>query len=865
MRNSNFEKIIHFMNNSILQIVKQLSILGIIICVVTLFSINYVRVDRNDYVKDYRISPFAIHTSFEETEIFNDFCMDMQKEILRLVVIREQLEEDGIYDGSKCVSINEFVNRKKGNRFHKDLQGRNEREYVEEAAHDEVNNSQETIYDKEDASVVLSQSSKQDMHFKTIWNEQDALVIDYSLEGKEKESLTEEFYYAQGPIYRLEDLIKWGMYGFDYEEEVEFRDGIVSLLEERYQTIEGHNLVDYATSVEDYQTLVNNLTDTIESITYNYNEYDTLNKRWSQKTSNVSYYIRFRNNEGFEYYTNIDELQSVDIEQDQLLDYMQKKGHYLFYAPEQLTFETNTRLTRSDILSTIQNYDYFYPEDVSIWVGIDTVSYAKEDILEEARREYNKISNCGTLYGSLGLISLIVFFVCITLGTIRLQSEKDENLKERFQDKIPIEFIILFTVFILYIWASLVGFAASVLLDYSIIDPGKPYRAVQTGGIIWGYIEWILFLYYSIVRRVLLGNLFTRSLCNFIYRGISFLIYNGNIFLKVAFRFFFYIGGNLMLIFFMAISHHMFWKRFWILALIMFNGFTLMLFLKNESEKKKILSQIDKIRLGDFENTLPYENMSKENALLAQGVNNISEGIRKAVDKSVRNERLKTDLITNVSHDIKTPLTSIINYVDLLKREHLENERAAGYVEVLESKSQRLKQLTDDLVEASKITSGNITFYYEKINLAELLYQAEGEFADRFMEKNLNVVMSIRAEDTYINADSRRMWRVIENLLSNIYKYAMHGTRVYIDMENKNIEEEMYVTLSMKNISEQPLNINADELTERFIRGDVARSTEGSGLGLSIAQSLTVAQGGKFEIYLDGDLFKTFLQFKTYE
>mgnify|MGYP001051697796 FL=1 len=221
---------------------------------------------------------------------------------------------------------------------------------------------------------------------------------------------------------------------------------------------------------------------------------------------------------------------------------------------------------------------------------------------------------------------------------------------------------------------------------------------------------------------------------------------------------------------------------------------------------------------------------------------------------------MKADLITNVSHDIKTPLTSIINYVDLIKRERIDNEKVQNYIKVLDEKSQRLKQLTDDLVEASKITSGNISLHFEQINLTELMNQTIGEFSEKFEMKNLTTVMNVRVKNAVIEADSRRIWRVMENLFNNIYKYAMEGTRVYLSIEDMP-DKKKFIVISIKNISASPLNCNPDELTERFIRGDVSRTTEGSGLGLSIARNLTEAQKGTFEIQLDGDLFKVILTF----
>ena len=243
-----------------------------------------------------------------------------------------------------------------------------------------------------------------------------------------------------------------------------------------------------------------------------------------------------------------------------------------------------------------------------------------------------------------------------------------------------------------------------------------------------------------------------------------------------------------------------------------------------------------------------------------EDLNSLGQGISRAVAERMRSERLKTELITNVSHDLKTPLTSIISYVDLLKRLHIQEEPARGYIDILDSKAQRLKQLTDDLVEASRISSGSIELEKEKLNLTELLNQGIGEFSERLEESSLQVVFEDGDVPAYIYADSRRMWRVVENLFNNICKYAMEGTRVYI----QTTKQEGRIEVSIKNISRQQMSVRPEELTERFIRGDSSRSTEGSGLGLSIAKSLVQVHGGSFEILMDGDLFKVLLAFPEY-
>ena len=244
---------------------------------------------------------------------------------------------------------------------------------------------------------------------------------------------------------------------------------------------------------------------------------------------------------------------------------------------------------------------------------------------------------------------------------------------------------------------------------------------------------------------------------------------------------------------------------------------------------------------------------------MVKDLNNISKGFQGAINEQVKSERLKADLITNVSHDIKTPLTSIINYVDLIKREKPENAKIQEYLDVLSVKSQHLKNLTEDLVEASKVSSGNLSVELRDIDLVEMINQTNGEFEEKFAEKGLKIISTIPTTGIMIKADGRHLWRVLENLYNNAFKYAARNSRIYIDITSEN----NIATFVIKNISENPLNIKPDELTERFVRGDVSRTTEGSGLGLSIAKSLTILQGGKFEIIIDGDLFKVQIRFKA--
>ena len=255
---------------------------------------------------------------------------------------------------------------------------------------------------------------------------------------------------------------------------------------------------------------------------------------------------------------------------------------------------------------------------------------------------------------------------------------------------------------------------------------------------------------------------------------------------------------------------------------------------------------------GDLEYQIDTRRMPYDLRLQAEDLNNISAGLSAAVDEKMKSERFKAELITNVSHDLKTPLTSIINYVDLLKTTDQADPKAAEYIEVLDRKSQRLKKLTEDLVEASKASTGVLSVNREKIGMGQLIDQAMGEWEEKLTGRKLTLVTNLPEGETWVYADGRHLWRVIDNLLSNCAKYAMEGTRVYLDLERGKGQ----VALSVKNISREPLNVPAERLMERFVRGEESRSTEGSGLGLSIARSLTELQGGTFDLAVDGDLFK---------
>lgn len=263
------------------------------------------------------------------------------------------------------------------------------------------------------------------------------------------------------------------------------------------------------------------------------------------------------------------------------------------------------------------------------------------------------------------------------------------------------------------------------------------------------------------------------------------------------------------------------------------------------------------IRNGDLNTKLILSEDSPMHKT-ADDLSNIQEGVFEAVQEQLKSERMKIELITNVSHDLKTPLTAMVNYIDLLQREDLTPEHANDYVKVLVKKAARLTNLTQDIFDISKAQSGNLELNIEKIDVVELMKQSIAELDDKIQDSSLSFKINLPIDKIYINADGRKLYRVFDNLISNILKYSLSNTRVYIEL----VEDGDSVTLSFKNIASYELNMSAEDLMERFVRGDESRTTEGSGLGLAIVQSFVSLCGGSFEIAIDGDLFKAIVKFK---
>lgn len=333
-----------------------------------------------------------------------------------------------------------------------------------------------------------------------------------------------------------------------------------------------------------------------------------------------------------------------------------------------------------------------------------------------------------------------------------------------------------------------------------------------------------------------------RTLSMDVRLGIAFLVYLGiNAFLAGGFYLTAYSRG------------------FFLVGLVLFNGGAFWLGCRWIEQWRRIREDTSRVLGGDTAVQIDTKKMYPDLRQHAEQLNDLGASINRAVDERLKSEHFKAELITNVSHDLKTPLTSIINYVDLLKKTDIRDPKAQEYLEVLDRKSQRLKKLTEDLVEASKASTGNVTVNAARLDLVEITQQAAAEYADRLTGQRLTLITKMADHPVYVSADGRHLWRILDNLLGNCVKYALEGTRVYLDV----VEWDGKGLISVKNISREELNMTPEELTERFVRGDESRTTEGSGLGLSIARSLTEVQGGTFRVTTDGDLFKATVYFPT--
>lgn len=527
-------------------------------------------------------------------------------------------------------------------------------------------------------------------------------------------------------------------------------------------------------------------------------------------------------------------------------------GDYLLYDMEKKEFGTDIRGMENYFFGSYNNQMYLPLENVVLVIGVDTDLTAKDD-LYDAEVEYVrlhpwiKVSIVAALVSLMGWVLSLVY---LTLATGHRDGEEGVHLN--FIDRIKTEIV---TAVFIAATSELI-----MLLSHVNNKTWNVSGLLVASGTVSLLIDVLFLIFYlSMVRRMKAEVMWENSLACWLVRGMDKFFEKRTVTVRVLVVF----AVHMIVCFVLAMGAFYYHQVICLVLLLIFSGMEAYALLRSAVEHYQVYEGVEKITEGVLSNKIDTEGLHGEDKKLAEAINNIGSGLLHAVDDSTKNERMKADLITNVSHDIKTPLTSIINYVNLIKLEQIDNERVNGYIRILDAKSQRLKQLTEDLVETSRITSGNVKLDMQKIDLVELIYQTAGEFNEKFEAKELTIVTKLPKTEVMIRADGRQLYRVIENLYNNVAKYALEKTRVYVDVHV--LEEK--VTFSIKNVSERSLaleNSNAGDLTERFIRGDASRTTEGSGLGLSIAKSLTQLMGGIFFIGVDGDLFKASITFPLY-
>ena len=527
---------------------------------------------------------------------------------------------------------------------------------------------------------------------------------------------------------------------------------------------------------------------------------------------------------------------------------------------KQIKDKTFKKLNVNKELRDVLNYN-LYDFDVCISINQNFENYGYYDKVSQIKEGFD----IEVIYFKIIIVSSIISLILFIVSIVIYKKMKCEVLDRNsfylnLYKIIPLEIYIIASLFLLYSLIGIIKTGYSVYYYYNVLD-----HLVYTFICIFG-----LFTIYYILRKelksfdkpieilktslivkvLILGkkifkdtNKVTKSvpLAKRIIILAALSVGVGTIGWFIGFLF----GSTLLLFLFGPILS---------LTIVILYVYYL---IKKLAYLSYIMEGTERIKGGDIHYKLDIigdDNFSN----LAENINNIGEGLDKAIYNQLKSERLKSELITNVSHDLKTPLTSIINYIELIKKEEdIKPEHIKDYVNVLDSKSKRLKVLIEDLFEASKASSGNLELNMEKIDITQLLRQAIGEMEEKLSKANLDLKLRVPEEKTYIMADGKKLYRVLENLLSNISKYSLNNTRVYIDI----IEEDDKVKLTMKNISSYELNFDPEEIMERFKRADESRNTEGSGLGLAIARDLVNAQGGRFEIDIDGDLFKSVVEF----
>ena len=595
-----------------------------------------------------------------------------------------------------------------------------------------------------------------------------------------------------------------------------------------------------------YMTLPVLIEESVEVLSKYYAAYNRL----ILNPGNIKYRIVYAANK----YTNDKELNTSNVKQ---------YGKYVISSSHSMLMDYNLSAPPANLSYLATSFgDDIEIDDYDIMIAVDT-SYPVKDLYSIGRDRYVQQRNM-YFYGCVNIVCSLPIMLLSIIFSLILYKKKDENISKGLfyrKDRWGIEV----NVFVFLIELVLTLFFCSTIGD-KFIHIFIPMEAWHFSQMLLRYV--LIYLLslntlMAIIKGIKNGVIYNEKLFTYIKKQFSIYKLKSDNTKKVIVYIILYSLVNIS-IYIVLLAVYSIEKtltdRFIILLLflfvIIFNFVIYHIIYKKSIELDKLEHAIKSMAIGDIDYKLDTEDFSGKEVFTAKSLNSIGQGLEKAISNQVKSERLKADLITNVSHDLKTPLTSIINYVDLIKREEIQNKKVAEYVGILERKSRHLKNLTEDLLEASKLSSGNVSVEMNNIDIVEMIHQMNGEFEEKYAENKLTIVPELPKEAVMVNADVRHLWRILDNIYTNACKYAKKDTRVYVSIE---VEEDMAV-FTMKNISEHPLNINSEELTERFVRGDISRSTEGSGLGLSIAKSLADLQKAVFNIQIDGDLFKIIIK-----
>ena len=805
-------------------------------CVIV-FCLIAIVIKSSVYIEDYGYRSWIIGNGTEDEQIVSNFfsgrLSNETLSVIRFVTIRSQLETGGDFDLKREINISDYYYRKN--------------------------------------------------------------IQSYSDNGQRK--------YFPDAVYYLEDLIRWQQSGglrflnqsFTYNQtnnlinavalkEADAVESKVNLVDNMFLTVANKRLEALVTNDKDYSILCEQLAACMLDLSNNYNEYQRYMKYYAEGKTNFVYYIYMDNKAG-DIYTNNPNLNGLAKSkiQEYFSNLVCSAAGTTALNPD---IHGDYTLSLEEVGMYMSDYDYAFGDNAVVYTGIDLGIDAEDGYYSTL---YNAVLNYDVeqVYLYVGIAALCgIYYLFVTVYLMcaagrRVDREGTEYIELKWTDSIVLEIFLM--------WCAALGFVilglGAILGKYFLISSLNYIDKISA--LIVMLTTFICSIFFvetvcSLARRYKSGTLFKNSLiykfgitqivrlckglkgkCGMIKQKTQYYMERSGLWERtwgiMLVEVVFYLVCLAFIIVFAANRDEdmAFYVSALMLAVLLYTSYRRM---HRKIEREHIVEKIEGIVAGEG-SRVDEDSLSLENAALGRAVNEIGEGIQTAVEKSIKDERLKAELLTNVSHDIKTPLTSIINYVDLLKKEPMESQKALEYIDVLEKKSLKLKNLIQDLIEVSKISTGNIEYEMMPLNLHELIMQTAAEYDDKFAEHCLKTVYNNYAKESYILADSRRMCRVMENIMSNVYKYALEGTRVYLEVNQVGNE----LVFTTKNISAKELDIDAEELTERFVRGDLSRTTEGSGLGLAIAQNLIIGQGGDFRIILDGDLFKVQITFPIYK